>query len=74
MKMSIYQTEVAAVILGAFNYERHWALRTSENVFRGGKIKQTIIMVCFFGIPGGNRTHNYALGEHCYIHLTTETY
>lgn len=25
------------------------------------------------GIPGGNRTHNYALGEHCYIHLTTET-
>ena len=27
-----------------------------------------------FGIPGGNRTHNYALGEHCYIHLTTETY
>ena len=28
----------------------------------------------YVGIPGGNRTHNYALGEHCYIHLTTETY
>ena len=26
------------------------------------------------GIPGRNRTANYALGEHCYIHLTTETY
>lgn len=27
-----------------------------------------------YGIPGENRTHNYALGERCYIHLTTETY
>lgn len=26
------------------------------------------------GIPGGNRTHNYALGERWYIHLPTETY
>ena len=26
------------------------------------------------GIPGRNRTANDALGEHCYIHLTTETY
>lgn len=23
--------------------------------------------------PGGNRTHNYSLGENCYIHLTTGT-
>ena len=25
------------------------------------------------GIPGRNRTANDALGEHCYIHLTTGT-
>ena len=23
--------------------------------------------------PGGNRTHNYSLGENCYIRLTTGT-
>ena len=26
-----------------------------------------------YSIPGGNRTHNYSLGENCYIHLTTGT-
>ena len=30
--------------------------------------------VILYGIPGENRTHNYALGERCYIHLTTEAY
>ena len=25
-------------------------------------------------MPGGNRTHNDALGGHGYIHLTTDTY
>ena len=33
------------------------------------KVKRSSI-----GIPGRNRTANDALGEHCYIHLTTETY
>ena len=28
----------------------------------------------FTGMPGGNRTHNSALGGHGYIHLTTDTW
>lgn len=40
------------------------------------QVKKTTALrtaVFFAGIPGRNRTGNDALGEHCYIHLTTET-
>lgn len=38
------------------------------------KYKAELCVHSAFGIPGRNRTANYALGERCYIHLTTETY
>ena len=37
------------------------------------KNKTTYIKKWSFGVPGGNRTHNKALGGLRYIHLTTET-
>lgn len=33
-----------------------------------------VITIVSKNAPGGNRTHNYSLGENCYIHLTTGTY
>lgn len=34
--------------------------------------KPPLIGGIFSGRPGGNRTHNNALGGHRYIHLTTD--
>ena len=43
-----------------------------STIHKNYKITHQQKLMCYFGTPCGNRTHNGPLGGDCYIHLTKE--